>query len=105
MEKTFKFNSELVYTAQIDIENILNTTIEAIDNHGNYYYLIINTSMGKSEILEFGPIIEDTDLSNNFTLTYSTCTASASTAIKVITKFLAPRKNLRSTIVEAMPVM
>ncbi len=47
---------ETVVNGSLDIENISNCAIEANDDLGNFYYLIIRTKMGVSNILEFGPI-------------------------------------------------
>ena len=47
---------ETIVNGSLEIENIKNCAIEANDDLGNFYYLIIKTTMGISNILEFGPI-------------------------------------------------
>ena len=49
---------ETVVNGSLDVENVSNCAIEANDDLGNFYYLIIKTKMGVSNVLEFGPINE-----------------------------------------------
>ena len=45
----------------IDIDDIGNCAIEAFDDLGQVYYLVIRTSYGSTRIMDYGPIIADCD--------------------------------------------
>lgn len=49
---------ETIVNGSLEVENISNCAIEANDDIGNFYYLIIRTKMGISNVLEFGPVSE-----------------------------------------------
>lgn len=55
-----KFDNQYVPQNEIDIENVGNVCIEAInENDGLFYYLLIKTSLGTSSIFEYGPVVPD----------------------------------------------
>lgn len=57
-----KFDNQYVPQNEIDIENVGNVCIEAInENDGLFYYLLIKTSLGTSSIFEYGPIVPNID--------------------------------------------
>lgn len=47
---------QTIVNGSLEIENVKNCAIEANDDMGNYYYLIIKTNMGISNVLEYGPV-------------------------------------------------
>lgn len=58
----FEFDNQYVPQNFIEIENIGNVCIEAInENDGLFYYLLIKTSLGTTSIFEYGPVIPDID--------------------------------------------
>lgn len=61
-----KLNFEYFYsrsaTGDLEVEDIGNCSIEANDDIGNFYYLLIETNMGFTKIFEYGPIQPDFDV-------------------------------------------
>ena len=105
MEKNFNFNSSVSFESNVDVKDIFQTALEAIDNYGNLYYLLINTDLGRSSIIEFGPIIPDNDdVSNNFTLTHINVECKTQQVSKIINKFLSPRYGMKNKIIEAREI-
>lgn len=47
---------ETVVNGSLEIEDYANCAVEANDDIGNFYYIIVKTDLGISNILEFGPI-------------------------------------------------
>ena len=57
----FSYSYIKTETAQLEIEDIGNVSIEATTSLGFFYYLIIKTYDGFSQILQFGPYQHDFD--------------------------------------------
>ena len=55
MRSTFEYMYETVSRDSIEIEDIGNCALECFNDHGEVYYLIVNTKLGYTEIIEFGP--------------------------------------------------
>lgn len=61
--QTFDFANEWKATNSIDIDDIGNFSLEAInENDGFYYYLMVKTTLGTASIVSYGPIIPDVKL-------------------------------------------
>lgn len=59
----FEFANEWKPTNSIDIDNIGNFCLEAIDEEdGFYYYLMVKTTLGTSTIISYGPVVPDVEL-------------------------------------------
>ena len=59
----FDFAQELKATNSIDIDNIGNFYLEAInEDDGFCYYLSVKTTLGTSSILYYGPVVPDLDI-------------------------------------------
>jgi hypothetical protein len=58
----FEYCYETIVTATIDVDDIGNFAIEATNNLGETYYLVVLTTLGTSRIFEYGPIVLDIDL-------------------------------------------
>ena len=56
---TFEFNNQLVPQSLIEVENIGKFAIEASNDEGLYWYMIISTSLGQVTMVEWGPVIPD----------------------------------------------
>lgn len=56
MKLNFKYFYSRSATGDLEVEDIGNCSIEANDNLGNFYYLLIETNMGFTKIFEYGPI-------------------------------------------------
>lgn len=60
---TFDFANELRPTNSIEIPEIGNFCLEAInEDDGLYYYLLVKTSLGTSSIMHYGPVVPDVNL-------------------------------------------
>ena len=69
----FEFDNQYVPQNFIEIENIGNVCIEAINEaDGLFYYLLIKTSLGTTSIFEYGPVIPDIDkLFDNYNVSFN----------------------------------
>lgn len=71
MNSDIKFNRQSTYVDCLYVENIGNCALEALDELGQYYYIIVKTVQGQSHILSFGPVIPDLEvLPKTFKLDY-----------------------------------
>ena len=59
---TFEFNQQLMPQNLIDIENIGDFALEGINDEGNFYYLIVRTSLGITTLASCGPVVPDVNL-------------------------------------------
>ena len=59
---TFEFNQQLMPQSLIDIEQVGEFAIEAHNDAGYYWYLIVKTSLGTTTITSCGPKIPDVSL-------------------------------------------
>ena len=90
---TFEYLATRTFMDSIDIEDIGNVCLNAMNDIGNEYYLIIETHLGWTEIKEFGPCLVDSDKAQNyFNLLYIKFEYSDSKIIKNIEKFINNEK-------------
>ena len=61
MQGTFEYFYTKTATGQLDIEDIGNCCIQANDDQGLFYYLLIESTLGWTKILEYGPAAPDFD--------------------------------------------
>lgn len=61
MASQFEYNYLQTATAVLEIENIGKCALCATNMLGEEYYLAIRTSLGKSYIFKYGPLIPDLD--------------------------------------------
>ena len=71
----FEYCEQPQFTKSIEIEDYGNTCIRSSTVDGFDYYIIIQTVMGKTRILTFGPIMADIDpnlrLEDRFNISYT----------------------------------
>lgn len=85
----FPYLYELQPMDSIDIEDIGNVCLQAINSFNEEYYLIISTKLGWTEIKEFGPcIIDFNKVENYFNLLYNKFEFNETKLIKQIDKFI-----------------
>ena len=72
----------------LEVEDISNCAVEANDDLGNFYYMIINSEMGYSKILEFGPVSANHDFLSTAYQKFKTIEFSQSKLKKVLYEFL-----------------
>lgn len=59
---TFEFNQQLVPQNLIDVKEIGEFAIEAFNDEGYYYYLVVKTLIGTCTLLSCGPVLPDVPL-------------------------------------------
>lgn len=85
----FDYCITTVVGAQIDIEDMGNVCLEAINLKGEHFFLIIKTDLGWVQILEYGPIVPDvSSLPDTVICNYKRIEYSEYKLDKLITKFL-----------------
>lgn len=101
MDSTFYFDGQTSYSGEIEVEDIQNCCIEAIDNLGMNSYLLIKTDLGITSTLEFGPLVPDSsELPDYTSIVFSRYEASEYKTKKDINKFLAPKDKGKRKVVE-----
>ena len=85
----FEYLATKQYLDAIDIEDIGNVCLNALNDFGDEYFLSIQTHLGWTEIKEFGPCVVDSNVVNNyFNLLYNRYEYNESKIIKTIEKFI-----------------
>lgn len=55
----FNYNVVKMSIGILDVEDLGNLAIEAYNEKGLFYYLVIRTALGTTSIFEYGPIVPD----------------------------------------------
>lgn len=85
----FEYMQVVMVGAQLEIDEIGECAILARNDLGAEYYLLITTTMGLTEIIEYGPCVPDIQLlPKSVTYKYSRFDYSEFKIEKVIDKFL-----------------
>lgn len=70
----FEFNQQLVPQNLIHVEEIGEFAVEASNDQGYFYYLVVKTLIGTCTMLSCGPVIPDTNmLLDGFKITLDKC--------------------------------
>ena len=94
----FGYNSKPNYLDYLELEDIYNVALEAIDADGLLYYLYIRCSEGICTYIEYGPISMDDDiLPDKSSIEFNRMKSKDAQIMSLIQKFLSPRKRLQST--------
>lgn len=89
MEASFQYFYTQQATGQLDVKDLGNCAIEACNDLGNHYYLVIRTQLGQSEIFEAGPFCLDIPiLEKNCSISYKKIEYNESKLSGIVTKFL-----------------
>lgn len=89
----FEYLATKSYLDSIDIEDLGNVYLNALNDLGDEYYLSIETHLGWTEIKEFGPCAVDSNQSSNyFNLLYIKFEYNESKIIKNIERFINNEK-------------
>ena len=59
---TFEFNQQLMPQSLVDIDEIGQFALEASNDEGYFWYLVVRTSLGTVTIGSCGPVVPDIDL-------------------------------------------
>ena len=86
---TFDYLERVVVEGQLEVENIGQCVIQANNDFGEEFYLIIKTELGWSEILDYGPCVPDLNLLPvSYQITYNRIEYNEGRLEKTIDKFL-----------------
>lgn len=97
----FEFDGETVYHNSIDIENIHQMCLKAMDEDGNSYWLIVRTLLGQCTSLEWGPLVEgDSILPDSTSIRFERFDSDDNRLKKMVRAFLMPRGKLKSKIIQ-----
>lgn len=89
----FEFNQQLMPQNLLEVEEVGDLCIEASNDDGFYYYLIIKTVLGESKIFAAGPVIPEYDeLVNGFNVSYNVTQYKEEKLIKTINTWLNDSK-------------
>ena len=92
---TFDYLQRIVVDGQLDVENIGHCILQANDDFGKEYYLIILTELGWTEILEYGPCCPDLfQLPPDYQIKYSRIEYNQGRIERTIDKFLNDGKRI-----------
>ena len=86
---TFEYLQRIVVDGELEVDNIGDCILQANDDLGNEYYLIVKTLLGVTEIIEYGPIAPDISiLPPNYNIKYSRIDYNEGKIERSIDKFL-----------------
>lgn len=99
----FEYDGVTTYNNAIDINNIHQVCLKAMDDKGFDYYLIIRTLLGECSTLEFGPLVEgDSILPDKTSINFERFDSDDYSIRKKIKNFLSPKNKGRNKIVNVV---
>ena len=91
----FDYLERVVVESQLEVENIGQCVIQANNDIGEEFYLVIITELGWTEILEYGPIVPDLAiLPATYNISYNRIEYSEGKLERIIDKFLNNPKRM-----------
>lgn len=100
----FEFNQQLMPQSLVEVEEIGQFGLEAWNDAGYYYYLVIRTILGTSVVSTCGPVVPDIDiLPSGFKMTLDKMPYKEEKLIKTISFFLND-KSKALTHAQVLPV-
>ena len=96
MRQNFEYFYSREAIGNLDVEDIGNCSIEANDDLGNFYYMVIDTNLGFTRIFEYGPCNPDfNELPKAVECTFNRIEFNEKQIQKRIYSFLnAPHRNI-----------
>lgn len=89
----FEYLQRVTVESELDVENIGECVIEANNDFGETFFLIIRTELGWTEVLEYGPCVPDLLLlHHSYQIKYNRFEYSEFKLEKIIDKFLNDSK-------------
>ena len=86
---TFEYMATQTYLDSIDIDDLGNVCLNALNDNGDEYYLIVTTNLGWVEVIEYGPCTVDFNtISSYFNFNFTKFEYSDSKISKIIEKFI-----------------
>lgn len=99
MAYEFTYGPVTTYEHLVELEELGNVAIEVIDSELYCYYLVIRTELGQASILEYGPIVPDSQLlPSRTTIIFERITFDERRISQVISRFLYPRNKGKNTV-------
>ena len=96
----FEYSVQKTFNESIDVVDIGNTALRCHGSKLDFYYIILKTVMGKTNIIKFGPVMPDIDvLFNDFTVSYKKIDYKENLIEKEVDKFINDYKK-EITLVE-----
>ena len=93
------------YLGSIDIEDYGNCAIEANNDDGLFWYLVISTSMGFVRVMEYGPIDPTSDkLEDSCICCFSRMEFDGKKVVRIIDNFLNKSRKSFSDITQAREI-
>ena len=97
----FEYSVQKTFNESIDVVDIGNTALRCHGAKLDFYYIILKTVMGKTNILKFGPICPDVDmLISDFSVEYKKMDYKEAKIEKEIDKFINDGKKEINSIEE-----
>ena len=62
MPTVFKYNYLMTATGVLEVDNMGQCAVKASNDFGEEYYLVMRTSLGKTYMFTYGPIVPDLDI-------------------------------------------
>ena len=96
MRLNFEYFFSRMAMGDLEVEDIGNCAIEANDDIGNFYYIVIETNLGFTKIFEYGPTQPDfNEMCKSVTCTFDRIEFNEKKIIKRIQTFLnTPIRNI-----------
>lgn len=66
MRKTYEYMHVISALDSIDVEDISQCDIKALNDAGQVWYLHVSTSLGRTKTIEFGPIVDQSVSDDTF---------------------------------------
>lgn len=96
----FEYSVQKTFNESIDVVDIGNTALRCHGSKLDFYYIILKTVMGKTNIIKFGPVMPDIDvLFSDFTVSYKKIDYKENLIEKEVDKFINDYKK-EITLVE-----
>ena len=99
----FEYSVQKTFNESIDVVDIGNTALRCHGSKLDFYYIILKTVMGKTNIIKFGPVMPDIDvLFNDFTVSYKKIDYKENLIEKEVDKFINDYKKEITLVEEIM---
>ena len=92
---TFEYLQRVVIDGTLEVDNIGDCVIQGNNDSGEFFYLIIKTELGWTEILDYGPCVPDLELlASSYTIKYQRIEYNQGKLERIIDKFLNDPKRM-----------
>ena len=100
-----EYASEATFTAVLSLSDVGNCAIEANNDDGQFWYMVVDTNLGWTRIFEYGPIIPQKELMEDSCVCYfSRIEFDMKKIIKSIDSFLNKSRKGYMSITQAREI-